>query len=348
MRYFLLLFLCPSLCFGQEICGTTYDSLFIDFPEFRVSTEWKTIDVVVHICYSDSFPGSYLDSSYVEEAISLLGDDMSESMIEINLAGITYKDLSDYAWHDMFFTSETFCFPNWGTHNTILAIDIQWDRSLYCNIYILPDMCGTILGWSYATNHPHNSRDGIWIKNTAFGIGSEFLLSTHNLNKVITHEMGHYCGLYHVFQSASNCGDNDDLPCDVWGDFVCDTPPTKVQWSCDPPMCPEALYNYTADNHMDYYPDVCREHFTSGQIERMHNMLEYQRASLFGGDVFCFGDVNGDLIIGSGDLIWLLTCYGIPGCLVGDVNGSGLVNVYDLNFVLSHYGQICEGHALYE
>ena len=197
-------------------------------------------------------------------------------------------------------------------------------------------------GWSYVTVTGTNARDGIWLRSDIFGLDSPH--PRNNENKVLTHEMGHYCGLHHTFMSVANCGDDDGLPCDVWGDFVCDTPPTKAQWECDPPMCPEYIYDYTADNHMDYYPDSCRQHFTPGQIDRMHTMLEFQRGGLFGDDVFCFGDVNLDHIVGSADLLAALTCFGIPGCLTGDLDHNGIVTFLDIAMLLSRYGDYCPGY----
>ena len=339
-----LLFVIPTL--GQEMCGTEYDSILYDFPVFFSEPQWREIPVAVHICYSDSL-GGWFSEDYIEDAISDLNDDMAEAMISVTLEYIGYQDLEDYSWYDSYSSGGSFCFPTYGTQNTILAND-QWfpnyDPDHYCNIYVIPKMCGGILGWSYVTVSETNNRDGIWLRSDIFGLGSTH--PRNNENKVLTHEMGHYCGLHHVFQSVSNCGNDNGMPCDVWGDFVCDTPPTKVQWECDPPMCPEDWYNYTADNHMDYYPDSCRQHFTPGQIERMHNMLGYNRGGLFGELPICFCDVNGDYVVGSVDLLAVLTCWGQTGCLYGDFNYSGTVDVYDLTYLLSRYGIICEGHQL--
>ena len=337
MRLLLFLLLFPSFVLSQEFCGTAYDSIVYDFPVFFSEPEWKEIPVVVHICYSDSL-GGWFSEEYVEQAIADLNDDMSEAMISVSLEYIGYQDLEEYAWYPSYESGGSWCFPTYGTQNAILAVDQyvpDYDPDHYCNIYVIPKMCSSILGWSYVTVSENNSRDGIWLRSDIFGLGS-------------THEMGHYCGLHHVFQSVGNCGDSNGIPCHAYGDFVCDTPPTKVQWSCDPPMCPEALYNYTADNHMDYYPDSCRHHFTPGQIERMHNMLSYNRGGLFGGLPICFCDVNGDYVVGLTDLLSVLGCWGQTDCPEGDFNYSGTVDIYDLNFFLSRYGTICEGHSSWQ
>ena len=333
---------------AQEICATAYDSIVYEFPSSFVSPEWLDIPVVVHVCYSDSL-GGWFSEEYVEEAIASLNADMEEAMISVTLVHVGYQDLEVYGWYDAYASGGSFCFPSYGTQNSILAVD-QWmpdyDPDHFCNIYVMPKMCSSILGWSYVTVSENNSRDGIWLRSDIFGFDSTH--PRNNENKVLTHEMGHYCGLHHVFQSVSNCGNGNGIPCHAYGDFVCDTPPTKVQWECDPPICPEALYNYTADNHMDYYPDSCRQHFTSGQIERMHNMLAYNRGGLFGGLPICFCDVNGDYVVGLVDLLSVLSCWGQTDCPDGDFNYSGTVDIYDLTFFLSRYGTICEGHSLWQ
>ena len=337
---------------AQDFCATEYDPKAVQPSQVgfqRTTYEWKTIPVVVHIIYSDSL-GGWFSEQYVEEAIEDLDADMEEAMIDIELIHIGYQDLEEYAWYENYVTGQSsgnneWCFPNFGTQNTLMAID-QWfpdyDPDYYCNIYVMPKICGGILGWSYVTVTGTNARDGIWLRSDIFGLDSPH--PRNNENKVLTHEMGHYCGLHHTFMSVANCGDDDGLPCDVWGDFVCDTPPTKAQWECDPPMCPEYIYDYTADNHMDYYPDSCRQHFTPGQIDRMHTMLEFQRGGLFGDDVFCFGDVNLDHIVGSADLLAALTCFGIPGCLTGDLDHNGIVTFLDIAMLLSRYGDYCPGY----
>lgn len=165
---------------------------------------------------------------YVEQAIADLNDDMSEAMISVSLEYIGYQDLEEYGWYSSYEAGGSWCFPTYGTQNAILAVDQyipDYDPDHYCNIYVMPKMCSSILGWSYVTVSENNSRDGIWLRSDIFGLGSTH--PRNNENKVLTHEMGHYCGLHHVFQSVSNCGNGNDIPCHAYGDFVCDTPPLK-------------------------------------------------------------------------------------------------------------------------
>ncbi|KAJ1583281.1 hypothetical protein NDA15_002169 [Ustilago hordei] len=90
--------------------------------------------------------------------------------------------------------------------------------------------------------------------NTVQG-GSE---TAYNLGKTAAHEVGHWLGLYHVFQGG----------CASPGDFVEDTPPQSEATSGCPTnqdSCPggglDSIHNYSSD--------ACLTEFTEGQAVRM-------------------------------------------------------------------------------
>ena len=345
-----------------DSCATIYSPSDIEpyHLNFRLSQDrtfgWKTIPTVIHIIYHDSVPNSYFTESYVDSAMASVNEYFAEAYIQFDYS-INYKDLGDYEWAESAINGGNICFPTYGTHNTILANDIQWDRNQYCNIYIIPNICQYVLGWSYITNYITNKRDGVWVSHEAFGFG-DWLPSRNNQNMCLVHELGHYCGLLHVFQGASSCLDDAELHDGEsgyqYGDLVPDTPPITPSWNCNDDACNWFYYpdyppnwnsarswaDYTHNNHMDYYPDSCRQMFTPGQIERMHLKLEFQRAGLFGGDVFCLGDVTGDGIVGIMDVLAVITNYG-EHSLEGDIDNNGFVNSSDLQWVLNRYGVNC-------
>jgi len=346
---------------SQGFCGTSYDPNAIEPHQvnFQISNRnigWKTIPTVVHIVYHDSIENTFFSEDYVHEAMESVNQYFAEASINFDY-DINYKDLADYEWAEGVLSGQI-CFPTYGTQNTILANDLNalWDRNNYCNIYIIPNMCEYLLGWSYITNYPNNKRDGAWVNSNAFGFG-EWLPSRNNQNKVLIHELGHYCGLHHVFTGVSSCLQNADLHDSlghIYGDLVKDTPPIVPSWSCNDAACNWVYWpeyppswnssrpwaNYEHNNHMDYYPDSCRQAFTPGQIERMHLKLEFQRASLFGGPNFCFGDLNGDNFVGILDLLQVISSFG-ENSLTGDLDNNGIVNVQDLNWVLNMFNTNC-------
>ena len=57
----------------------------------------------------------------------------------------------------------------------------------------------------------------------------------------------------------------------------------------------------------------------------------------------CPGDVNGDGLVSTVDILDVLGYYGcLADCGDYDTNGDGLVGAPDLLFILGYYGQICE------
>lgn len=344
-----------------NFCATEYDPTALEpyqvnfQPPVNRTLGWKTIPTVIHIVYHDSVPNSWFSEDYVNEAMADVNIEFAEASIEFDLQAINYKNLADYEWAEAALEGQV-CFPTYGTQNTILADDIQWDREQYCNIYIIPNMCNYVLGWSYVTNYVHNKRDGVWVTHRAFGLG-DWLPSRNNLNRVLTHELGHYCGLHHVFNGTYDCLEDATLHDEEWyqyGDLVADTPPIEPSWYCDQRACSWVYYpdfpplwnsqrpwaNYEHNNHMDYYADSCRQAFTPGQIERMHTMLEFQRASLFGGEPFCFGDLTGDGVVGVSDLLVVVSYYGEHN-LEGDLDNNGIVGATDLTLLLQFYDTNC-------
>jgi pregnancy-associated plasma protein-A len=87
------------------------------------------------------------------------------------------------------------------------------------------------------------------------------------------HEVGHYLGLYHIFQGG--CAD---------GDFVADTPAQfTAHFGCPvgSDTCPGSAGLDDVRNYMDYTSDICMNHFTPGQVDRMASQSQVYRPSLW-------------------------------------------------------------------
>ncbi|TFK17011.1 hypothetical protein FA15DRAFT_711206 [Coprinopsis marcescibilis] len=86
----------------------------------------------------------------------------------------------------------------------------------------------------------------------------------YRFGKSLIHEVGHWAGLYYTFDGG----------CDTSGGFVADTPAqvnsTGVFGGCDATdTCPGRPGEDPVGNYMNYSSDVCRDHFTWGQVDRM-------------------------------------------------------------------------------
>jgi len=153
---------------------------------------------------------------------------------------------------------------------------VAWSREDYLNIFVVSEIDdndggGGTQGFAYFPFD--NVRYGAVILYNAIGtVGN--LKSYTDLNRVLTHEVGHCLKLYHTFHNSNNC---IETICETQGDQVCDTPPTTANSSCTlEPNCEGAQI----ENYMDYTNENCLNTFTEGQALRMRDAIEYELTSL--------------------------------------------------------------------
>lgn len=140
-----------------------------------------------------------------------------------------------------------------------------WPNRDYLNIWIVHAIAGGYTG--FATFPGESSTvDGIVLWADATG--------TANYSHVITHEAGHFFGLYHTFEGACPPSNAD---CHEEGDKVCDTPAhlepsggcVTTGTACDG----TTPISDVAHNYMNYTDNSCRDRFTAGQVMRMRTAL---------------------------------------------------------------------------
>ncbi|KAH0497288.1 hypothetical protein TgHK011_004603 [Trichoderma gracile] len=112
-------------------------------------------------------------------------------------------------------------------------------------------------------------QDGCTIRSDTVPGGSAV---NYNLGKTVTHEVGHWFGLWHTFEGG----------CDGDGDFVDDTPAQAAASDGCPPegqdSCPNQPGQDAFHNFMDYSFDACYREFTPGQMSRMRKVWFAYRA----------------------------------------------------------------------
>lgn len=156
--------------------------------------------------------------------------------------------------------------------NEVVKELVSWPSDKYLNVWVISSFetisAGTLLGyatfpWFFAGSH-----DGIVLRNDRVGtVGTG---TASDSGRTLTHEVGHWLGLYHTFQ--------DD--CSIDGDKCGDTPP--VNGSFTNSNCPangNSCTNEVPDkldmweNYMDYSRGSCQNMFTPNQKSRMHSVL---------------------------------------------------------------------------
>ena len=137
----------------------------------------------------------------------------------------------------------------------------------------------------FICNQGAANTDGVVVQFSSFGRINT--TAPYNLGKTMTHEIGHWLGLRHIWGDAT-CGD----------DFCGDTPTHQTSNSgC--PSHPKPNACGTADemfeNYMDYSNDACLNIFTRDQTTRMRTVLTSspRRASLLNSDA-CLPPVAAD------------------------------------------------------
>ncbi|HQV77562.1 MAG TPA: M43 family zinc metalloprotease [Chitinophagales bacterium] len=94
----------------------------------------------------------------------------------------------------------------------------HWPNSYVMNIWVVHKIAGNWGGYAYFPIFPGDyTIDGIVV-----------LASTiNNHSSTLAHELGHTMSLFHTFQGSENgCPDNSN--CQFQGDWICDTPPHKI------------------------------------------------------------------------------------------------------------------------
>ncbi|KAL9042293.1 MAG: hypothetical protein Q9214_003827 [Letrouitia sp. 1 TL-2023] len=141
----------------------------------------------------------------------------------------------------------------WATGNYDSQMKPALRKGTYAdlNVYFLSDLGGGLLGiCNFPTNAPPGSsafnQDGCDVLAQSVPGGTA---APYNLGGTATHEIGHWFGLFHVFQGSA---------CSGSGDSVSDTPIQKTSTSGCPAnkdSCPNQAGLDNIHNYMDYSDD---------------------------------------------------------------------------------------------
>lgn len=155
---------------------------------------------------------------------------------------------------------------------------IKWDQSKYLNVWVVKTIgrAANILGYAVLPTSNDKSGDGIILR--AAYVGSIGTGSVEYAGRTLTHEVGHYLGLWHPFQNSGEDDDCGTSNCQRSGDWICDTPPVlNASFGCN--TARNSCTNDSPDlldqieNYMDYADGNCANMFTKDQRTRMLGYL---------------------------------------------------------------------------
>ena len=186
---------------------------------------------------------------------------VTDSRIQFKLLDVTHTETDVAA----FGTDEGVKHPSTGG---IAPIDPQ----KVLNIWVCPLSDG-LLGYAQFPGGP-TATDGVVINYRAFGLDGT-AEAPFDLGRTLTHEVGHYLNLRHIWGDTPDCSGSD---------LVADTPnaagpnfgtPTFPVVTCNNGPNGDMFMNY-----MDYVDDGAMFMFTAQQVLRMRTALETLRSGL--------------------------------------------------------------------
>jgi hypothetical protein len=243
-----------------EIPGTArHESALSASPAWRFAIQNGDIEipVFVHVVYGVGVWNVPEESINLQ--IAVLNDAYQGTGFQFVLAGID-RTLND-----------TWASANPGSAaeaqmKNALAVDPASTLNIYTNNSPLYLTGWSSFPWSYPEG---NDQDGVVIFVECWAGGS---LAPYNEGDITVHEVGHWLGLYHTFQSG----------CSGSGDFVDDTPPHQINYGC-----PTGMNSCSGDgpdpieNYMNYTDDSCMFEFTAGQSTRMQEQVALYRPTIW-------------------------------------------------------------------
>jgi len=248
-----------------------------------------TIPVVFHVLYSTNNATQNVSTARINAQMDVLNQDYSGTNVDVtNVPSVFQSAVAN--------TGIQFCLavqdPTGNTTdgiirkqtsttsfsmNDAIKFDAQggdnaWPSTSYLNIWV-GNLGGGLLGYAQFPGGAA-ATDGVVVLNGSVGgPGALGTTPSYNRGRTLTHEVGHWLNLRHIW-GDSNCG-NDfvaDTPTQQASNFGC---PSFPQISCSNGPNGEMYMNY-----MDYTDDACMYMFSNGQGTRMNTSITASRPQL--------------------------------------------------------------------
>ncbi|CAA7262260.1 unnamed protein product [Cyclocybe aegerita] len=269
-----------STVFGERVgrgCGTSIsaeeklvnEKRFADHRKHAPAGLLKAAPLNVYwtlIYTNETTEGGYLPDKFIEDQMQVLTDDFSPS-------GLTF------AVQDVRRVHHPEWFSRLGPYSTV-DMDIEM-KTLYrrggaadLNIFTVGFEVGAASGLlGYASLPAYYEafpvQDAVVLAHMTLPGGS---FDRFNLGRTLTHEVGHWVGLYHTFEGG--CGEPgdevEDTASERYGVLGCPVGKDTCPGGGADPI-------RVIDNFMDYSDDACMTHFTPGQIARFKDQIATYR-----------------------------------------------------------------------
>ncbi|WP_310560369.1 T9SS type A sorting domain-containing protein [Flavobacterium sp.] len=271
-----------------------------------------TIPVVVHVIYDGQPIGTApnITDAQVESQITVLNQDYSRLLgspgYNTNPVGANTEIQFVLAKQDPKgnptngIDRVSLCQPSWSDVDidAIVKPATIWDSSLYMNMWSINFTDTSLLGYAQFPDasgldglDPSGGAadtDGVVSNYNVFGSityddGTFLLDTTYNKGRTMSHEVGHWLGLKHIWGDGTGDEAANSPDCTA-SDFCADTPQAGWEhYSCGTfDTCPSDPGNDMPENYMDYTEDACMNIFTQNQKDRIRTIIDYapRRSSL--------------------------------------------------------------------
>lgn len=288
-------------CFGptEEIfaqprkCGTVLPNF--DLPQYvrtaGVPRNVYNIPVVFHIVKHPT--DDYIGNDRIYEQIDRLNADFSGSNVDLVRVPEKFKEFVNEETVFNFCLAGTDEVGNRALGIVRTSTDVQniglsdalyfsaeggstaWDTDQYLNIWVA-NCGGFVSGFGTYPAQTDDYRQGVVIHTAYFGKNES---EEFNLGRTVTHEIGHYFGLPHIWEETTDCGSFD---------LIADTPPQSSYYTGCPAYPQESCGSTDMSmNFMDYVRDECMMMFTAGQMQYMRITAEEYRPGLLSDETTC-------------------------------------------------------------